>query len=48
MKKKKKCLTTSDYHNFTNNIRDAKITEKNLVNESGFDEKIKNYPENKK
>ena len=38
---KDKYFTTSDYNKFTNNILDAKITAKRLVNESGWNEKIK-------
>ena len=36
-----KNFTTSDYNKFTNNILDAKITTKKVVNESGLNEKIK-------
>ena len=38
---KYKHLTTSDYIKFKNNILDAKITAKKLVNESGLNEKMK-------
>ena len=38
---KDKYFTTSDYNKFTNNILDAKITAKKLVNESGLNVKIK-------
>ena len=38
---KNKSFSTSDYNKFTNNILDAKITLKMLVNESGFNENIK-------
>ena len=38
-----KYLTTSDYNEFTNKIRDAKIAVKKLVNESGLNEKIKTF-----
>ena len=38
---KNKYFSTSDYNKFTNNILDAKITLKMLVNESGFNENIK-------
>ena len=36
---KNKYFTTYDYNKFTNNILDAKITAKALVNESGLNEK---------
>ena len=36
-----KNFTTSDDNKFTNNILDAKITAKKVVNESGLNEKIK-------
>ena len=38
---KDKYFITSDYNKFTNNILDAKITAKTIVNESGLNEKIK-------
>ena len=38
---KNKYFTISDYNKFTNNILDAKITVKKLVNESGLNGKIK-------
>ena len=38
---KNKYFTTSDYNKFINNILDAKIMRKKLVNESGVNEKIK-------
>ena len=38
---KKKYFTASDYKKFMNNILDAKITWKKLVNESGLNGKIK-------
>ena len=38
---KDKYFTTSDYSKFANNILDAKISAKKLVNESGSNEKIK-------
>ena len=41
-------MTTSDYNKFTNDILDAKITAKKLVNESGLDEKVKNQQQKKK
>ena len=34
-------LTASDCNKFTNNMLDAKITAKKLVNESGLNEKSK-------
>ena len=37
----KNVFTTSDYYKFTNNILDAKVTAKKLINESGFNELIK-------
>ena len=37
----KKVFTTSDYYKFTNDILDAKITAKKLINESGLNELIK-------
>ena len=36
-----KYFSPSDYNKFTNNILDAKITGKKLVNKSGLNEKIK-------
>ena len=40
-KVKDKHFTTSDYNKFTNNMLDAKIMAKKLVNESGLKEKMK-------
>ena len=37
----KKVFTTSDYYKFTNDILDAKITAKKLINESVLNELIK-------
>ena len=37
---KKKYFIASDYNKFMNNILDAKITAKKLVNKSGLNEKI--------
>ena len=34
-------FTTSDYNNFTSNILDIKITQKNLVNKCDLNEKTK-------
>ena len=36
-----KCFTTSDYNKFTSTTLDAKIMQKQLVNESDLIEKIK-------
>ena len=36
-----KYFTTSDFNEFTNNVLDAKITAKQIVNESGLNGKIK-------
>ena len=36
-----KYFTTSDYNKFTNNILDAKIVAKKLVDESGLNKKMK-------
>ena len=38
---KNKSFTTTDYNGFTNNILEVKITRKELVNESGLNEKAK-------
>ena len=38
---KNKYFTTSDYNKFTSNIRDAKITQKRLINVYDLNEKIK-------
>ena len=38
---RKKNFTTSGYSKFTSNTLDAKIIQKNLVNESDWDRKIK-------
>ena len=41
IKNGKKNFTTSEYNKFSNNILDAKITEKKLLYDSCLDEKIK-------
>ena len=44
----KKVFTTSDYYKFTNDILDAKITAKKLINESVLNELIKTLASKKR
>ena len=43
IKNGKKNFTTSEYNKFSNNMLDAKITEKKLLYDSCLDEKIKTW-----